>query len=305
MNKKYYIVLILVLVLSVVLFGFSYSKESGEDSILNINNEEINEFKITYQDTNKIKLNEETNILITNESKDKINYQISLEEISDKKFIDVYYVIDNNKEQKLDKVIYIGELNSYGEDGDLNKHSIRIYSKTQKDLEFNIVVTKKEPTPKLKNYIIEDANIYKDENNNYYYYGEYVNNYIKYNGSIYQIIGCINGKIKLISSITGLGIYNNEIQEYATLDDYLKTINNPNFQYDDPSFTSWMTGYNGYWLKDTSENDMVYVASRINGLLQSTKTVSYYQRHVIYLDENVNYINGTGTYENPYEFEVQ
>lgn len=142
MKRKYSIALLLILSVSVLLLSVSYSSYSGtiveeeskvEDKSLRV--------KYSNSDLLDIVVNNETDIAITNLQIKEQNYVIKLIELNNQEYSNVYYSINNKEEQKLeDNIIYRGTLSSYGSDGDYNLNKIHVYSKTNENLTFKIIV---------------------------------------------------------------------------------------------------------------------------------------------------------------------
>ena len=301
MSKRFYILLVSIMLVSVVLLGFSYSKESGK----NDNNfiAEINKvnYRVVFSSDKKLNTvdNSKMEIGIINKDQKINNFALVLSEVDNKNVENVYYSIDGKPNQLLvNGIIDLGELAPYGENGDFAFHTIEISSTS--NYKFNMDVQTIE-SKLLSNVIKRSEQVYRDDKGNERYYGEIVDNYLRYNNHLYRIIGLIDGKIKLLDTVDmGLGIYNSS-DEYPTLEDYLSSFDNKLLNIEDTlNRKSWMTEKRDYWLTDITTGN-VYYASDTDGVLAIGKNVDLYRREVIYLEDNYYLSNGDGTINNPYE----
>lgn len=302
-NRKYYLILFLVLSLTIVLFGLSYAKSAGVVSEPNIINYYADGMKIIYSKDNVLNLEEiqEIDLSIINTNNYDIEYEVRVLEVNNREFDDVYYQINDSVSMKLDDgTLYIGKLSKLKENNDYEKINIKIWSLSKTDYKFNINV-KKINTSSLDYIVKKDNSVYKD-NNDYRYYGSIVNNYIKYEDKMYRIIGFLDKKYKLISLDSNYESYKESDKTYLTIDDYLKSINESNVSIEDlSSYNSWLNAANGYWLDDVvDEYNSYYVDS--NGVITSKlKTEKLYSKEVIVLDKGLVVLKGNGTLEEPYE----
>lgn len=302
MSKKIYVVLFSVFSLSVLLLGLSYSKESGVNNEVFLADSTNDNYRIIFDEDNFIDTgsNNKVTLSIINIRDEEVNYSIKLDELDGLKYKDVYYTINNGEETKLkDGIIELGSLNSYGTRGDQGTYEILIYSKCNALYNFEISINNKNINT-LKYVIALSEQVYLDSDGDSRYYGVNPNNYIKYNGVIYRIIGVIDGKIKIISEDKGLGVYDTTKGSYLTLDDYLKSFNNVNVTKDNAlEYDSWLEN-RGFWLKDTL-GEQAYYASLSYGVGLSNKNVDYYIRYVYEIPENSVVVVGDGSLNKPYE----
>ena len=141
MKRKYSIALLCILTVSVLLLSVSYSAYSGtiseEEKIQDNQN-----MRIKYSNTDKLNTinNKETDIAITNLLKEDKDYVIKL--ISDNTFSDVYYSVNNVENQLTTEsnIVYTGHLATYGNDGDYVLNKIKVYSKSNENINFKVVV---------------------------------------------------------------------------------------------------------------------------------------------------------------------
>ena len=302
MGKRFYIVLFCVFSLSVVLLGLSYSKESGVNNEIYLADNTNDTYRVIFDNDNLIDTgsNNTMTLSIINMKNEEFNYSIKLEELDDLKYKDVYYTINNGEEIKLkDGVIELGTLNSYGSVGDQGTYQILIYSKCNALYNFKVSLNNKKIN--TLNYAITlSEQTYIDSDGNNRYYGTSPNNYIKYNGVTYRIIGIIDGKVKVISEDKGLGIYDVTKGTYLTLNDYLKAFNNNDVTKDNVlNYDCWIEN-RGFWLMDTV-GEQAYYASMSYGVGLSNKKVDYYIRYVYEIPQNSVVVAGDGSLNSPYE----
>lgn len=303
MNKRFYVIVFLVLCVSVLLLGFSFAKESGTNNIITLAEEITNDYRIIYSNSNHLKTdgNNTTDISLINKKNESEEYAIVFTELNDVDYKNVYYRLDNGPTTLLENgTINLDVLAPYGSDGDHVLHKLSIYTRDNSSYNFKIGIKTVEKNI-FTNFIKNDSDVYLDNEGNYRYYGAVVNNnYIKYNEEIYRIIGIIDGKIKLISEIKGLGVYDTTLGVYPTLKDYLYSFNNSMVNINNVlQFNTWMAD-SGYWLLDEVGTD-VYYASQKNGVGLTSKLVDYYLRYVVELEGDFILVNGDGSINSPYE----
>lgn len=286
---------------SVVLLGFSFAKESGETDAVSLAEIREESFRAVFSNNKRLNTSDNNQVDISIINKDSLDthFVLVLEEVHNQEVEDVYYSLDNGEEQKLvNGCIDLGTIHAYGTDGDYALHSIKIRS--SHDYEFSLKVQTKDIT--LLHYVIENSEqTYKDSFGNVRYFGENVDNYIKYDDSLYRIIGIEEGKVKLLMvGNQGLGVYNSSFT-YPTLTDYLSSFTTHILEIHEVSaLTSWMTEVQDYWLVDSSTGN-VYCASDTDGVISLSKNVSLYQRYVTYLEGDYRVSGGNGAINNPYE----
>ena len=300
MNKRIAFVLVCVMGASVLLLGLSYSKDSSDGSEVSLIESTNNNLKVVYSDSySDIVVNDEIerDLSIVNLSDIDSNYFIYVESTN---YDDLYYVLDNGVETKLNKrLIYNGEIKKLGILNDQVSHKIKIINKGLKEVRVNLVV--KEDNKLLVDRIINDDNVYIDTENNYRYYGEKVNNYIKYYNQMYQIVGFINNKIKLISVNMERENYNAN-DDYLSIFDYLRSLNNKDATIENANnYKSWLSNENDLWFLDTDGEDNAYYLSDTNAILLSSKLVDRNIKKVVNLYMDVTLVTGDGSIYNPYE----
>lgn len=304
MGKRFYVVLFSALCISLLLLGFSFSKESGTNDIRDTRETNAEDYRVIYSNNQRLntKDNNLVDISIINKSPKKNNFYLYLNEINNTKYNDIYYSINNGIEHQLiSDVIELGELNNFGSAKDYSQFTIKIRSINNNKYEFKLDV---KTTNKnfLENKIINSKNIYTDKENNVRFYGENVNNYLIYNNETYRIIGVINNKIKIISNGNELGPYSPSENNYLTINDYVKSFAETDIEdYNEiKQMKSWLSTETDFWLLDTIENN-AYYASLDNGIATNPKKYNYYIRNTYELDKELLVINGDGTENNPYE----
>lgn len=302
MGKRFYVVLFCVLSLSVVLLGLSFAKESGTNGDVYLADNTTDNYRVVFDEDNLIDTGKSNTMTVSiiNLKNEEFNYSVVLNEVDNLKYKDVYYTVNGSEESKLkDGVIELGTLSAYGNKGDQGTYEILIYSKCNALYNFEVSINNKKSN--TLNYVIAlSEQTYIDGNGNNRYYGVNPNNYIKYNGVIYRIIGIIDGKVKIISEDKGLGIYDITKGSYLTLEDYLGAYNDKNVNKDNVlEYDSWIEN-RGFWLFDTV-GEQAYYASTSYGIGLSNKKVDYYIRYVYEIPQNSLVIAGDGSLNSPYE----
>ena len=303
MRKKYYFIVLFVLILSILILGISFSKESSNEMSAVVNEVNNDKLRIIYKNENLFKLNKEfeNDITIINNNSSNVRYAIILSEINGKKYENISYVIDNSEVKQVnDKgIIYIGKLNEYGFDNDLIIHHIKIFANNQNSSNYEFSLNIKVINENiLDENIIFDENVYQ-ENNNYRYFGNITNNYLKYDNQLYRILGLINDKIRLISEIKEPAKFDAS-QTYLSIDDYLASYNNKDVNIDNfKNCFSWLNTDVSYYLVDTSNK--AYIIDGQNNLVLVNSIKNYNVRNIIEIDSNAKIIRGNGTISNPYE----
>lgn len=306
MKNKYYVILFSALCLSALLLGFSYAKESGtnQETFLNQNKDE--NFKIVSSDS-ELNTNDTdgTDISIVNRSKKDANVILHLEEKesdSKKKHKDVYYQINNGDIKKLtNEDIELGSLTNYGTENDHQTYNIKITSKSEEPIYYTFEI-KKEDRKSLYDIIASSSNVYEDENKNVRYYGVNVNNYIKYKGETYRIVGIFNDKLRLITNIKDESDYDaaKSNGSLLTVDDYLRSFTtNLIDEASAKTSSSWLREQQ-FWLND-EKNNGAYVASAKLGIYVDSYSKSHNNRYVTDINGNGYILDGDGSENNPYE----
>ncbi len=297
MNRKYYIVLILILSVSVLLLGLSYSKDSSVNKYVNEYENYDRNLKIVSSDNlSNIVLDDvvSRDISVTN----KGSYETSLTiEVLGGSLDNLYYQINNGEKEKIeDRVIYTEELSKLGDNGDHVSLNIKVFNENNEDKTISLKVAEK--VKLLQDKIKEDSNVYKDEIDNYRYYGEVVNNYANYNGEEYQIVGLINNNIVLIAKDKETSVYQDN-ENYLTIYDYLASFNNSDVKtYNARNYQTWLN--DSYWLLDTYGNDMAYYLDG-GEISTKNKNTNLFARKLVKLAIDTEFILGDGSQGNPYE----
>ena len=284
-----------------MLLGFSYSKESGKNDSIALAGIVDDKYRAIYSNGDRIDTdtNNTKYISIINKSNEHKGFKVILTELNGLEYKEVYYKINDSKEQKLvNGVIELGELSKYGTNGDHMTYKLFIRCGNKEKFAFKISVKENDKST-LSNLIKASKQVYTDKNGDIRYYGNNVNNYIKYNNQTMRIVGIVSNKIKIISSVSLLGVYDIN-HNYPSLNDYLLSFNNKSVTVDNVlQYTSWMSD-KGFWLEDTVSNQ-AYYASKFYGVGLSVKNVSYYIRNVYEIDVNSAIIAGDGTLNSPFE----
>lgn len=301
MEKRIYIILFCVLCISVVLLGFSFSKDSGTKDLSFLKENDNEEFRVVYSKSNEIDTinDSEITLAIINKSDSSNEFVVNLVENNNNVYNDVFYTINDGPEFKLsDNKIILGSLNKYGTDGDFDTFKLNIYTKNNVKYSFKIDVSINDVFT-LNDAINISDGVYIDVDDNIRYYGENPNNYIKYNDDIFRIVGIIDNKVKILSDSLGLGFYTDN-SNYLSLNDYLRSYNNTNVDKDNVlDYNSWITS-DSFWLVDLEENSAYYCSDTF-GVGKSTKYVNYNIRYVYTLDKDLVVSDGNGSESSPYE----
>lgn len=304
MEKKFYVVLFSALCISLLLLGFSFSKESGSNDIANMAEINKNDFRVVYSNNQRLdtKDNNQVDISIINKSNDKMSFSLYLNEVNEKKYTDVYYVLNDGEEQQLNNnIINLGEVNAYGEEEDHVSFNVKIYSKSEANLNFKLEV-KSVDSRLLTNKIIASHEVYQDISENIRYFGENVNNYLKYDNAVYRIVGLIDDKIEIISEPIEQNIYNPTNNDYLTVENYIRSFssNSGILLEEIVGQKSWLLTNQEYWLLE-SDGETASHTSEASGIASSPKSTNYYVRKVFKLDSNLLVTAGDGTEIAPYE----
>lgn len=301
MGKRFYIILFVVLCGSLLLLGFSYSKTSGLNEGKSLYEEVNDNYRVIYSnDKLDTKDNKQLDISIINKSSEKRSFFLKLK--GDINFYqNVTYTIDDGDELPLNNgIIALGSLEKIGVDGDFIKRTINLYSESNNVLEYDLDII-----DTLDGYltkeIISNNDTYYDKDDNLRYYGASVNNYIKYNNTIYRIIGIIEGKIRLISDPMNEVNYNSSIGKQLTKEDYLASFSNNNDVNENNTdlYKSWLNDGKDFWLAEETLNGAYYVSE--GKIRLGSKNDYYYIRKVIDLENDVKVIKGNGSIDSPYE----
>ncbi|MBQ8659690.1 MAG: hypothetical protein IJ475_02515 [Bacilli bacterium] len=294
-NRKFYVVIFCVMVLSLSILSLSYSKESGKTQDITYNENEYENFRIVYSDTT-FESGKNISFTITNNSDENRDYSLRVN--LDGALGDVYYSLDGMDDQLLvDNEIFNGELNAFGDAGDLASHSIKLYSKSGVQFKYSISIDGLKINT-LESNIKKSENVYLS-NDIYRYYGVLVDNYIKYEGSLYRIVSSSLGDVKIVGDVSSVTSFRNE-NEFLSIDDYLGSFGESKKIEDVVSDSSWLNNGYSYWLNGDAVSDR-YVVLNVGGLKTSDFGVNYYYRNCKIISGDLIVVNGNGSLDNPYE----
>lgn len=136
MNKRLVIILCCFFIISVILLGASFSKESGQDKENNMTQDVSDNMRVIYSSNVVNSNNKVINLSIINKSSNIKDYVINVDGLVD--YSNISYRIDGGDELPLTENIYLGTLSSLGDEGDYAHHNIEFIF--DNDIEFNIVV---------------------------------------------------------------------------------------------------------------------------------------------------------------------
>ncbi len=288
--------LFFVFAISILLLGLSYSKDSGNDMELKINEMHDNYFRIVYSTGDVLtKESNKVDFGITNITNKNQDYVIKLVNSGDKK---VYYSLDGENEKTLDKeVIFTSSLSKYGTDGDYAMHRLSVNGEGS----FNVRLSVSRLDRTLNTYIKDADNVFKDKNNNYRYFGGTVNNYIKYENQVYQIVGLFGDKVRLVSGFSKRPMMYNASKNFLSVEDYVLSFDKHDLT-EKNTFgnKSWLDAEYRYWL----ESDKAGLSKMVDadvGVRDDYKGRLHYERIVITIGNNLNVVKGNGSISSPYE----
>ena len=302
MSKRFYLTIFVILSLSVVVLSATYSKDSGTSEYVAINKEKDN-LRITFEHgetipitrVNKLKADniKGSNISIVNKHSKDVNVLIELNYLGNE---EVYYSVDNSEMRLiLNHAKEVVSLRPFGMDGDQHVFNIKVLSlkDTNERVSINISVLEDDF---LKTNLVNDEQVFKDNEGNYIYYGQ-PNNYIRYNDRIYRIIGLINSRFKIISIDYNTNEFNEE-NSYLSVRDFLRTFNNREVDESNMDlFDSWLKEYNDYWFDD----GRIFV----NNTIVDTDNGRHTSSEVLELSDYIVLSGGDGTKNNPYEVKYE
>lgn len=304
---KFYLSLLVIFSLSAILFGISYSKETGVSnytSLVQVNDE----LKVAYNKGNEISIDkviakdeyEKAPIYsmgITNLSKEKATYVIDVV-CYDCFSNNVYYSLDGSEPVLLtSRILLTDHINKYGKTNDYQSHGIRFFATDNYVGKIKFNVTKVDLS-NLGDLIYQDKQVYLNDNS-YRYYGENVNNYLNYQGQRYRILGIIDDKIKIVSQNNIAGSYVTE-NNYLSLNDFLASFNNKEINKDNiANYSSWLKdGY--YWFNDTASLNRHYYLEG-NQVSEDNDEAYHLNQVVIELPKDIKISSGNGSIDEPYE----
>ena len=124
MNKRLVIVVASFAILSVVLLGFSFAKESGKEAETYGIQTNTDNIRIVYSNNVINKDNKSVDLSLINKSNDIKDYVITIEGIDSNVIGNIKYKLDDGEEKVLSKNIFNGTLSPFGNDGDYVAHHI-------------------------------------------------------------------------------------------------------------------------------------------------------------------------------------
>jgi len=301
MSKRFYFEIAAIMLVSLLLLGFSFSKESGTNNKFARVESTIEDLRVIYGNGKYITSeNNDHYYNIVNKSNKDVTYNIYINEINGNKDYEVSYILDEEEKKVENNFVTSITLKPYGTDGDrIGLHLV--FNIDNPDLEFKLVFDDYKPNLFI-NHIINDKNVYKDSDGNYRYFGKVVNNYFKYDGSLYRIIGIVNNKLLVVGDEKDLVRFQGSDSNFVTVKDYLGSLEEHNLTIDEASGkTSWLVDDHDYWLKDKESDYYIYYADKVNGLGTMYYTKFLYNRFVEEIEGSFILESGDGTYSSPYE----
>lgn len=304
MYKRFYVVLFCVLSISVVLLGFSFSKESGSNDALTLAESKDDEYRVIYSNNKRLNTtnNDNLNISVINKMNKDVDYYLVLDEINNTSYDELYYVLDDYEEQKvINNTIFLGELKSYGKDGDHVSKSLRIFSKKDEELEFKLDIKYSVANSFMEKVKLSE-NVYRNKEDNFYFYGSVVNNYVKYQDDTCRIVGTEKEKILILCDFNYKGGYNDVLGRYLSIEELLATYGKDDAVSSNNllEYESWITEEDDFWLADTYNNEAYYFSNKLGVSLGTKSSIKNY-RYVFELGDETILIGGDGTKNNPYE----
>ena len=136
MSKRLGIIIGAFVIVSILLLGASFAKESGNEGKEDLIRDGSGNLRIVYSNKVINKDDKDIDISIINRSDVVKDYVIKVEGITD--YSKVKYKLDGEDEKQVTDVIYIGALSSYVNDGDYKGHNIEFIF--EDDLEFNVTI---------------------------------------------------------------------------------------------------------------------------------------------------------------------
>ena len=294
MNKKFYFIMIFIFALSALLLGLSYSKDSGKDMEFKIKESIDENFRVVYSTEQTLSSkNDSIDFGITNITDKNVDYVIRLSKKNNK---NVYYTLDGEDEKTLNNDrIFTSSLSKKGTDGDYEMHSISVNGDEGFRVKVDIVLLDNSLATTIK----DSPQVFKADND-YRYFGENVLNYIKVDKQVYQIVGLIGGKFKLVSNFDRLAIYDSN-SEYLTEEDYLLSFNEHQVDVENiTKYKSWLNDDRRYWL-ESDNDDLKKVVDADVGVIEESGLKRHFRRYVKYIPGDAVVTSGVGSLSDPYE----
>lgn len=300
MGKRFYVVLLSALIVSLLLLGFSFSKESGNGDIAILSGNETDAYIAHFSNDGELdtEKNSHIDISIVNKNKKETSYYLYLNEIDKKILKDVYYSVNGGKEQRIENgIIYLGNLKEYGTEGDFSLFQISLKSENNYRFKLDVQVI---DASFLSAKIMNSENVFASSTTSARYYGEKVNNYVLFEGETYRILGMSRDHIQFISEAVYLESYS-EDKNYLSKEDYLASFRGKKISEEELGhYKSWLNDGKDFWLSTDSKENFYYVSE--GHYLETPYFFSnYYVREVLEVDKNLVVTGGDGTQNNPYE----
>lgn len=297
MSKRFYIEIFLILIVSIVLLGLSYSKDAGEMRTLALNEKESDVVRVVSLNDMEMNQDNPSNYFnVINKTQEGTKFVVKLIEKHGKSY-HVSASVDGGKAYPVNNgTIMEFSLKPYGSQGDQKSFNLFL-SIDDADNTFDVVIEEVKILY-LKDVIMKDKQVYLDQDNDYRYYGNNVSNYIRYNNDTYRIIGVVDNQIRLISNIKEVKMY--ESGDYPSVIDFVRSLDEHNLDVSN-SFgkTSWLSD-STYWLNDSNGLNAYYVL-KDSGLSSAEMTRSFYYRNIVNIDNKAVVVTGNGSLSSPYE----
>lgn len=287
--------MIFVFAVSALLLGLSYSKDSGTDIDVRLNQNYDDNFRVVYSKENKLSIkNNKIDFGITNIANKDLDYVIK---IINKGKKDIYYKLDADKEKTLvNDVVFTSTIKKKGTDGDYILHHLEITNSEEFDAYIEIALL----DTSLKTYMLNSPDVFKDNKHNLRYFGLNVNNYLKLDNNMYRIVGLINNKLRLVGEPTLVASYTAK-NTYLTVEDYLLSFDKHDLNENNVfGNNSWLNSDYRFWLESDNDAKAKFADADV-GVRTDLKGKVHYQRFVREIDGNVKVIKGNGTSSSPYE----
>jgi hypothetical protein len=293
--KRFYVILLSVFILSAVLLGLSYSKDAGEYGVSDLGQIIDDKYRVIFSTSDYLDYkNLSTDVGIVNKTEGDLNYIIKLIPEVGK---NIQYSV-NGSELKLleEKNVYSNKLNPYGQDGDFALNNITIKCDGNCRVKVEVKTNEKDF---LLDEIKNSKNVY-DDNGVLRYYGQDVNNYISFNGTVSRVVKLENNQVYLISNPDTVGAYKVDGSDYLLLNDYLRSFKTEEvLESEIGTNKSWLMESEVYWLE--SDGRYISASKEVGVLVDSTLDV-HYIRSINSIDVNNLVISkGDGSISNPYE----
>lgn len=216
LKRQTYIIVSCVMLISLVVGGFSYSSFSTIGDASNNVVVETYPLTATYKGTDNItgeltNLSDEwgtelegTSFSVLNNGETPVSYYVLIESLNNTSLNDIKVNIDDNKPITLSNltkkdgkyILFEGVLKEKNDVGDVITHVVRAWSnKDEIDVNLHLSVesdTTTLATKEITDKMSLDENIIKDPFGNIRYVGATPANYIKYNDELWRIVGIFN-----------------------------------------------------------------------------------------------------------------